>query len=215
MALYLNLYHEVQKQKALQRRDPMKFAVAGLAAVALLLAGYYLLQLNSLRTLTNELKSLEADYAKMGPKAEAAKKRSAEAEVTVKVGDMLVKRMEGRFYWAPVLADLVKATPRDVQVIKFSGDVTGEETKRCNLVVEGIAAGEDARKVAEDFRRALQDQFSEKDKGVKPTFRSLEEAAETVALDGKKLPTAAFTITIPMEFGAEPAPAAAAPGAKK
>lgn len=218
MALHLNLYHEIQKQKALQRRDPLKFAIMGLAAVALMLAGYYLLQLNSLRVATNELKGLESEYATLGPKAEAAKKRAAEAETTVKVGDMLVKRMEGRFYWAPVLADIVRITPRDVQVSRLSGDVTGEDTKRCTLTIDGVAAGEDsgnARKVAEDFRRALEDQFRERDKGAKATFRSLEDAADTVTLNGKKLPTAVFGITITMQISEEPAPAAAAQTAQK
>ncbi|MHA3770346.1 hypothetical protein ACXR0O_02280 [Verrucomicrobiota bacterium sgz303538] len=218
MALHLNLYHEVQKQQALQRRDPLKFAVWGLAAVALMLAGYYLLQLNSLRLLSNDLKGLESEFATLGPRAEAAKKRAAEAELTVKVGDTLVKRMEKRFYWAPVLADIVRVTPRDVQVVKMSGDVNGEDSKRCTLTIDGVAAAEDAgkaRKVAEDFRRALEDQFRERDKGAKAIFRSLEDAAETATLNGKKLPTAVFAITLAMQVSEEPAPAAAAQTAKK
>lgn len=199
MALHLNLYHEVQKQKALQRRDPLKIAMAGLGVVAVGFAGYYVLQLNTQRTLSNELRQLQAEYAELKPKAEAAQKRIDEIEVTMKQGEALVNRMEKRFYWAPILENLVQLAPKEVQFTRLVGDVTGEELKRCTLTIDGIAAGSDPRKVAEDLRRALVDEFSRRFTGVVASFRSLEDAPEPTTLNGQKVPAATFGINVVME----------------
>ena len=201
MALHLNLYHEVQKQKALQRRDPLKFAVMGLAVVAASFAGYYLLQLTSQRSVSNDLKRLEQEYATLSKKADESKKREEEASATIKVGDTLVKRMEQRFYWAPVLASIAQIVPPQVQLTKLAGDVSNDGAKRCTLTLDGIAAGEDPRKVAEDLRRSLSEQFSTRYKSVTSVFRSLEDSPETVSLQGKKVPTAIFGINVVMQAG--------------
>lgn len=198
MALHLNLYHEIQKQKALQRRDPLKIAGAALALVATGLAGYYLLQLNSLRILGNDVSRLKGEYAALQPKADAAKKRGDEIALTMKLGDTLINRMEGRFYWAPVLAKLLNAVPREVQVRRMSGDVNGESVKRCVLSLEGVAVGADPRKVAEDLRRSLLDEFSASYKSVTSNFRSLEDS-EPVIVNGRKVPSAFYGINLVME----------------
>jgi hypothetical protein len=204
MPLHLNLYHEVQKQKMLQRRDPLKFAGMGLGLVAIGLAGYYFLQLTSQRSLTKELKRLKSEFATLEPKSQAAQKRSAEIEVTMKQGESLVKRMEQRFYWAPVLEKLVTLAPREVQFTRMAGEATGDDVKRCTITLDGIAAGGDPRRVAEDLRRALIDEFSRRFSGVTANFRSLEDSPEQVSLDGKKVPAALFGINIVMERGDAP-----------
>ncbi len=208
MALHLNLYHEVQKQKTLQRRDPLKFAVIGLVVVAAGFAGYYLLQLNSQRIISNELRDLEQQYSTLSKKAEASKMREAEVSATIKVGDTLVKRMEERFYWAPILAGVAQVVPPQVQLTKFAGEVSGDDLKRCTVTLDGVAAGEDPRKVAEELRQSLAEQFSTRYKSVSAVFRSLEDSPETLVLNGKKVSTAIFGINVTMQTG-EPAEAPA------
>lgn len=214
MALHLNLYHEVQKQKALKRRDPLKLAVIGLAFVAACFAGYYLLQLNSQRLISNELNGLEGEYSTFSKKAEASKSRETEATATIKASEELVKRMENRFYWAPVLASVAQIVPPQVQITKLAGDVSSDGVKRCTLTIDGIAAGEDPRKVAEDLRRSLAEQFSTKYKSVNSVFRSLEDSPETVTLNGQKVPTAIFGINVVMQVGESPESEKPAGGAK-
>lgn len=184
----------------------MKFAVLGLVIVAVGLVGYYLLELNGQRTVKSELQSLEAEYAKQGPRAEKAKARETEISETLKVSKSLVDRMENRFYWAPVLASVAQVVPQEVQLTKLSGDVTSDEKRQCSLTIEGVAAGADPRKTAEDLRRALAEKFSTKYKAVTSVFRSLEDSPETVALSGKQFPTASFGIHVAMHAGEDPAP---------
>jgi hypothetical protein len=40
MALRLNLYHEIERQKQAERRDPLKLSMLGLAVIELLFALY-------------------------------------------------------------------------------------------------------------------------------------------------------------------------------
>ena len=55
MALHLNLYHEVNKAKAIKRRDPLKLSLYGLAAVIAGFASYYVIELVKLHTINTEL----------------------------------------------------------------------------------------------------------------------------------------------------------------
>lgn len=214
MALHLNLYHEVEKQKALNRRDPLKIAMAGLGVAAAGFAGYYALQLNTARVLGNELRQLQAEYADLKPKAEAAQKKATEIDVTMKQGEALMNRMEKRFYWAPILDSLVQLAPKEVQFTRLTGEVTGEETRRCTISLDGLAAGADPRKVAEELRQTLVEHFSARFSGVTATFRSLEDSPEPVAVGAKKIPTASFGINLVMERS-EKAPEEAARTAQK
>ena len=184
----------------------MKFAILGLVIVAVGMVGYYLLELNGQRAVKNELQSLEAEYAKLAPRAEKAKTREAEVSETLKVSKSLVSRMENRFYWAPVLASVAQVVPQEVQLTKLAGDVTSDEKRQCSITIEGVAAGEDPRKIAEDLRRALAEKFSPKYKAVTSVFRSLEDSPETVTLGGQKFPTAIFGIHVAMHAGEDPAP---------
>jgi Tfp pilus assembly protein PilN len=214
MALHLNLYHEIHKQKELQRRDPLKFAIAGLIAVGVGLAGFYGVQLTSKAGMSKELSKLKQQYATLTPKAEAAKKRSEEIDLTMKQGESLVKRMEQRFYWAPVLDSLVALVPPDVQVTKFGGEVIADGAKRCSLSLEGRAAGDDPRRVAEDLRRTISEEFATKYQQVTATFRSLDDSPETATLQGRKLPTVIFNINVVMQI-ADEQPATTADAARR
>jgi len=205
MALHLNLFHEIQKTKALKRRDPLKISFYGLAAIAIAFAGYYFLQLLQMRTLVEELDKKKADYDKLAPIAKTSKKRDDDLALKVKATDDLIQRIEGRFYWAPVLEKIMTVVPRDVQVIRLSADLPNDGVQRCAVSIDGLSAGSDPRKVAEQLRTALADTFKPKFKKVTSTFRTLEDGTEMVVLDGKQVPTATFAIALQL-YVTDPTP---------
>ncbi len=218
MALHLNLYHEVQKQKALRRRDPLKLGGYGLGAIALCLAGFYFLQLGRQSALTSENKRVQTEHDQLAPKALEAQKRADEISAMLESSKKLVSRIEERLLWAPILEILTQAVPAEIQLVRLAGDVSGESARRCTITVDGIAAGEEARQVAEDFRRVLGERFGEKFKGATSTFKTLEDSPDTVKLGGKTVPTASFSINLQVQGGLDGKSAAlqaAQPAAQK
>jgi hypothetical protein len=210
MALHLNLYHETARMRQAQRRDPLKLSLFALAAIAAGFAGYYTMQLNAMSNLSAELARKRAEYDAVEPQAKAAREREEELSSIIKLSDTLVRRIEDRFYWAPVLEQIVKVVPREVQITRFSGDLQGEDIKKCTLTLDGVSAGVDPRKVAEDLRTAIADEFAKNYKDVSSTFRSLEDGKDTVKLNGQEQPTATFAINVQLSSG-EAAAAAPAP----
>ncbi len=205
MALRLNLYHEVHKAKALQRRDPLKLSMYALVAVVACFAGYYLVEIIKLHSLSTELSRVKAEFTKLEPKAKIAKKREEELHSQMKAGDLLVQRVESRFYWAPLLEQIMQVVPREVQVTRLAGDLTGDGLRRCAISLDGLSAGVDPRKVAEDLRTAITEKFSPKYQNVSSKFRSLEDGTELVLLDGKQVPTATFAINVELFSGEDKA----------
>jgi len=196
MALHLNLYHEIQKTRALKRRDPLKISLYVLGAIAIAFACYYVVQRIYMNTLVDELNQKKAAYDKLAPLAKAAKKREEDLTLKVKASDELIHRLEGRFYWAPVLEQFMSVVPRDVQVMRLNGEIPNEGVPRCVIGIDGLSAGSDPRKVAEQLRTSLADAFKTKFKKVTSTFRTLEDGTEVVMLDGKQVPTATFAIVL-------------------
>ena len=212
MALRLNLYHEVIKAKALKRRDPLKISIYVLSTIAALSTGWYLIQLVNMHNLTAQLKEKKAEYDKLEPKDKAAKKQEDFLTNQGKLSNQLEKRMESRFYWAPVLAEVMQVVPREVQITRMGGDVTGDNVRRCSLTIDGLSAGPDPRKVAEELRTSIAEKFSAKYKNVTSTFKMLEDGSELVMLDGKQMPTATFAINVQLYTGDDKP---AAPARKK
>ena len=210
MALHLNLYHEVTTAKALKRRDPLKLAMLGLVAVIAGFASYYVIELVKLHSINNSLATVKDEFSKLEPQAKIAKKREEELNAQMKSGDLLVKKVEGRFYWAPMLEQIMQVVPREVQVTRLAGDIAGEGLRHCSISLDGLSAGADARKVAEDLRTALAEKFTASYRNVTSKFRSLEDGTEMVMLDGKQVPTALFAISVDLYAGAEPAAAQSA-----
>jgi len=219
MALRLNLYHEIERQKFAERRDPLKLSMFGLAVIAVFFAGYYVWQLGSAGVVARELSRKTAEFNSLDPQSKAAKKREEELSRTLKTSELLIKRIEGRFYWAPLLEQFAQLVPREVQVTRLSGDVQGDETKKCTLTIDGLSAGPDPRRVAEDLRTAIAEEFSKKYRNVTSTFRSLEDGAESARLDGKTWPTATFSINVQLvageDLGTAPMAARRPPKGKK
>lgn len=203
MALNINLYHEVQKTRQLKRRDPLKLSMYGLGAIAALFAVYYAVELGRMGSMKAELKKIQAEYNALEPKAKAAKKREEEINLEIKKSELMAKRIEERFYWAPMLEQISQTVPRDVQITRMVGDLTGEGLLKCSLILDGIATGPDPRKVAEDLRTAIAEKLGPKYKSVTSNFKSLEDGTEMVLLDGKQLPTASFAINVQLTTGEE------------
>ena len=196
MALHLNLYHEIQKTKALKRRDPLKISLYGLGAIGIAFACFYVLQLVTMHSLVDELDKRKAEYDKLAPVAKTSKKQEEDLALKAKATDALIQRIEGRFYWAPVLEQIMIAVPREVQVTRLTGDLPLDGLRRCSIAVDGLSAGSDPRKVAEELRTKLAETFKSKFSKVTSTFRTLEDGTEMVVLDGKQVPTATFAISL-------------------
>lgn len=206
MALHLNLFHEIEKQKALQRRDPLKLSMYGMGLVAAGLAGYYVLQLTSAGAASSELSRIEAEYNKLKPRAEQATRRKEELSVAIKTSETFVKRIEGRFYWATVLQHLTELVPGEVQITKMNGEIANDAARHGTLTLDGISAGAEPRKVAEDLRRNLIDKFSPQYKHVAATFTLLDDGKEGVRMKGQVVPTANFTIKLTLQLNEDEAP---------
>jgi Tfp pilus assembly protein PilN len=203
MALHLNLYHEVIKAKALKRRDPLKISLYALAGIVAICTSWYIFQVVKTGALNAELAQVKAEFDKIEPSAKEAQKREEELSKQAQMSALLEKRMEGRFYWAPVLADIMQVVPREVQITRLGGDVSGEGLRRCAITIDGLSAGADPRRVAEELRTALADKLSPNYKNVSSTFKMLEDGTEMVMLDGKQMATATFAINVQLFTGEE------------
>ena len=206
MALHLNLFHEIEKQKALNRRDPLKLSMYGLGFIAACMAGYYVLKVAEFKSAANDLAKVQEEYRTLTPKAEAAQKREAELSVAIKTSESLVKRIENRFYWAGVLESLCETVPPHVQITKMNGEVTNDSVRHGTITIEGVSAGAEPRKVAEDLRRALNEKFAAQYKHVTASFNGLDDGKDTVMLNGAPSPTAVFTIKLGLQMLEDEAP---------
>ena len=215
MALRLNLNHEILQAERARKRDPLKLSMIGVGTIAACFAAYYFFQLAKMRVIYQEFARKQAEFEAVEPKAIAAKTREEELSVTIRAGENMVQRIEGRFYWAPMIEQLVNAVPPEAQLTKLTGDVLGETSKKCRLTIDGLSSGTDPRKVAEDLRTSIAESFAKKYKDVTTNFRSLEDGVETVQLNGVPRPTATFAINIEFQSSEEPAPAAPARIPKK
>lgn len=199
MPLHINLYHEIESQKAASRRDPLKIASYILGLVVVIFAVMYFWELGQSAALDSELQRRKSEFDSIDPIAREAEKREKDLQETFDKSEKLVTNIETRFYWGPVLEEIVKSVPREVQITKMTGNVSGEAIKRTQINLDGIAAGADPRRVAEELRQSLVEIFSKKYKNVNATFRQLDDGAETVKLDGRNWPTANFGIALSLQ----------------
>jgi hypothetical protein len=201
MALNLNLYHEVLKAKALKRRDPLKISIYVLGGIAACCAVFYFIVWVEVHTLTDQYLQKKAEFDKVEPQAKAAKKKEDELTARAASSVTIVKRMEERFYWAPLLAQFSEVVPREVQITRMGGEITGDGLRHCSLTIDGLSAGSDPRRVAEELRTAIAEKLGPHYKSVTSTFKSLEDGSETMTLDGKQVGTAIFAINVQITIG--------------
>ncbi|MEP6669277.1 MAG: hypothetical protein ABJF10_09005 [Chthoniobacter sp.] len=196
MALRLNLYHEVIRAKALKRRDPLKISIWGISAVLGCFALWYFFELVRMHGINDEYLKAKGEFSRVEPQAKVARKREEELNQQAATSVKMVKRIEGRFYWAPLLAELTQVVPREVQISRLGGELSGDAVRRCSLSIDGLSAGTDPRRVAEDLRTAIADRLSPHYKNVTSTFKTLEDGTEMITLDGKQVGTATFAIIV-------------------
>lgn len=216
MSLKINLYHEVLRTKKQRQYDPLKISILGLIVVAIGLAGYYFVALAQRRSVVAEYTAKQKEFDTLIPLAKAAKLREEELSNQISLAERLGKRIENRFYWAPVLEVVASSVPLNVQITKLGADIAQEAPRTCQISIDGLAAGAKPRAVAEELRMALAEKFGQKYKGVIATFKSLDDRNERVLLDGQMEITVVFSISITFPFGlAEPSTPAALPTARR
>ncbi len=207
MPLTINLLHEEQFLLKQRKRDPLKLGLYALASVAALFVMFYGWRLISSKSLESQLKSRQAEWAKQEPASTAAAAQEKELAAQVAAADVVSKRVENRFYWAPLLETLLKSVPPNVQIVSLNGS-NEQKADKVTLTLEGIVAGDVPRLAADKFRTALTDSLGKKFHDVETSFRSLDDTATPVNLNGKPTPTAHFTIEVKMNKPfATPAPA--------
>lgn len=214
MALRINLYHEIQRTRKQEQYDPLKISFICLGVIALALAGLYFTKLSEINDLRARYAAHKAELSKLQPAAAQAKLDEAEATKQLQLAETFTKRIEDRFYWAPVMETVSQVIPRNVQITKLYGDISAvglsEPVRRVGLNLDGITAGEQPRKVAEDLRLALIETLGKKFKGVTASFRSLDDRVERIKLDNADMNTALFSITISFQ-AVSPEPAQTQP----
>jgi hypothetical protein len=197
MALHLNLYHEIAQERVERRRDPLKLGVYGLILIGVCLAGYYLFRLNSVRLVRGDLKLLKADWEELSKREKVAMEREKELIAKREVVENLKTSIDTRFLWASFLQKFGECVPRNIQITRMTADVTPD--KQLTVNIEGVAAGLQPRTEAENFRVTLAKVFGERYPQADSTFRSLEDAAEPVRLDGRELEVANFSIRVAVD----------------
>ena len=196
MALYLNLYHEIQTQEMQRRRDPLKIGIAVMSLIATLLLCYYFWRLQTVHGVKGELARVKSHWTKAQEKQTAANARIAELNQTIRLAEAFKSKIEGRVYWAPILERIIRSVPSEIQITKLQGVLSTEGTKRVTVNITGIATGTVPRTVAEQLRTSLYNKFSADYSGANSTFKSLEDGAETVFYHGANSPTALFSIEL-------------------
>lgn len=212
MALSINLYHEVLRTKKQEQYDPLKLSIIGLIVIGCCLFGWYFVELGRKSSAVGTYNSKQEEFKRLDRQEKADKVRETELTKQLAVAEKLGKRIEERFYWAPVLEDIAVSVPEFVQTTKVVADVQGEALRKIQMTIEGVAAGEEPRSVAEDFRMALVGRLTKKFKNVNSSYKTLDEVAEPQTINGKSYRIATFSISVTFNSGTEPPPPVPARG---
>jgi len=207
MPLHINLYHEVQRQERARRRDPLRLGIYGLLLIAVGFVVNYFVVLAGSHSVNFRYSGLQAEFAKLDPKAKDAKARQAELNDEISASDTMMKNVDSRFYWAPILDQLLKTVPRNVQLTHVGADAPGNATAPSVLTITGISSAVEPRKEAEALRTALDAKLGTQCKGVTSVFKALDDSDQVVVLDGRRLSTATFTIEFQLQVS-DPTPVA-------
>jgi Tfp pilus assembly protein PilN len=195
MALHINLLHERLAARTQRERDPLKLGFLVVLAVAGVLAALHVTASQRLSSASRDADSLRAELAKLKPLAADAAVRERELRSVLSGGDALARRSERRMFWGPLLEVIAAIVPREVQINVLNGGVSGAGDT-VDVSLDGLAAGSEPRKVAEDFRLALRARVAAVYPGADAKFRVLEDEPGTVALDGQQWSMAHFVIRI-------------------
>lgn len=199
MALHLNLNHELERIRAERRRDPLKLTMIGLMFVAGLFVLQYMWTMTKTSLVTRERDKMKAELNKKDPLAKAAVIEEAELQRKLGNGERFRGRIEGKFYWAPLIQLVIENIPGNIHITRFAGDVNAEDPSKIQFKLEGLIVGSAPLTLADDFRKKLGQSLEQKYKNVKTDYRHLLEEKEQVVIEGKSLPNATFTINVQMQ----------------
>jgi hypothetical protein len=207
MALRINLYHEALRAKKQEQYDPLKLSIFGLIAIGIILAGWFFIELGKKSSAAGTLDEKRREYERLTPLEKMAQEQEAEYSKQIGVSEKLQKRMEERFYWAPVLEDITSLVPEYLQINKLAGDVTGDGLRTTKMMIEGIAAGDEPWRAADEFRNAIAEKLGKKFRNVNAVFKgNIENSTDQVTLNGRTLKTVMFSINLSFQSGKEPPP---------
>jgi len=127
----------------------------------------------------------------------------------------MMKNVNGRFYWAPVLGQILQAVPRSIQLTHLGAEAPPDDAATTSVVtISGIASSAEPRKEAESIRTALNAKLAAQFKNVTSVFKNLDDSDQFVMLEGRRLPTALFTMEFQLQVRDPVAVAAPAPARK-
>jgi hypothetical protein len=195
MALNLNLLHEQISEHRQRQRDPLKLGMMFVGAVAALFFVYYLWNGYKVLQIKHRLNVVQSDWAKVEPKVTAAQKRSKELTQMIDTTRVLDGFIDGRFYWAPLLENILRCIAPNNQLTSIEGAVF-DEKKNVTLTVEGVAAGREPRAAAEDLRQLLLEQLSQHYGDVKVEFKTLEDLDTIVTVGGTSLSMSRYVLSV-------------------
>lgn len=211
MALRINLFHEVLRAKRQEQYDPLKLSLLGLIVVAVCMAGYYFIQLKRTSDVRSAFNVQKAEFERLSPQQKVAEKREGELNKQIEVAEKLTKRMEKRIYWAPLFESILAVVPGNVQITKLTCDTGREKGGTSQMNIEGFAAGQEPRAVAEDLRKAIAERMVAKYPNATATFRNLDDSTERLQVGGQRVASVVFTINVTFKTEMEPAAPVAAP----
>lgn len=199
MALHLNLNHELERLRAERRRDPLKLTMIGLMFVAGLFVLQYMWTMTKTSLVTRERDKMKAELNKKDPLAKAAVVEEVELQKKLGNGERFRGRIEGKFYWAPLIQLVIENIPGNIHITRFAGDVNAEDPSKVQFKLEGLIVGSAPLTLADEFRKKLGQSLEQKYKNVKTDYRHLLEEKEQVVIEGKSLSNATFTINVQMQ----------------
>ncbi len=204
MALQLNLLHEEISEQRQRQRDPLKLGLIALGAFAALLFLYYGWNAYQTIQIKSQLSDAQADWEKVEPRVTAAQKRAEELRKIIDGTKVLDALIEGRFYWAPLLATLSQCVTENIQLTTLDGTVADND-ESITLTLEGLSAAREPRAAAEAFREHLYEALAKIHPGAKVDFRNLEDLETPIPLAGVPTRSARFGLDISFRLK-EPAP---------
>jgi len=195
MPLHVNLYHEIEQQEIARQRDPLRLGMLAVLIIAIGFAVNYFIVLERAHIVGIHYADAQTAWSAIEPKAKAAKTRQDQLNTAIQASDAVMKAIDSRFDWAPILQEILKTTPRSVQLTHVSADVPEDEKAiTSSITICGISGAVEPRKQAESVRTELDARLASRFEHVSSVFKELEDSDQFVLLDGRRLATATFTI---------------------
>lgn len=194
MALHLNLLHEEILEQRLRKRDPLKLGMMALAGIGVVMLLYYGWNAYQTLEIKSRLGAIEHEWSKVEPRVTAAQKRSDELSGVIKTTKVLDEYIDNRVFWGPLLQKIALCVAPNIQLTTLEGAVNDDGG--LNLSIDGVAAGREARAVAEDFRQMLIEQLGKSYPDVKIEFKALEDLDTIVNVGGANMAMAHYVLAV-------------------